>query len=164
MALTHDRRGLGQKGTDSASPAGAGLAVEAIRWFTVLLFAGGGVWHLLVTARRPELYEDFAKLAVVPPYEWLLHDVIRPHATPFTLLLAAFELSVAALVSRRGRAQRLGLAGAIAFELALIPGCGAYGLVNLPLAAAQAAVPRTERARHPRTASPDTAPRGNHPD
>ena len=52
--------------------------------------------------------------------------------------IGTFELAVALLILAKGVAVRLGLMAAMAFQLAVIPGVGAYGLVNLPVVAAQA--------------------------
>jgi hypothetical protein len=83
-------------------------------------------------------YTGMADLAMLRPYKWLLRDVIPPVAMPFTLLLIAFELAVGLLILGTGRAVKLGLLAAIVFQLTIIPGLGAYGLVNLPVAAIQA--------------------------
>jgi hypothetical protein len=87
--------------------------------------------------RHPEQFDGLADLAVLPAIDWLIREVVRPLATPFTLLLIAFELTVALLILGRGTAVRLGLAAAILFQLAVILVVGAYGLVNLPVVAVQ---------------------------
>jgi hypothetical protein len=97
--------------------------------------------------RHPEAYDDMADLAVLAPYEWLLREVIRPHATPFTLMLIAFELAIALLILSKGTAVKIGLIAAILFQLAVIPGVAAYGLVNLPVVAVQALLLRASFER-----------------
>ncbi len=119
-------------------PAQAGRIIVAL-YFMVMALGVNGLYLL----RHPEAYDAIADLAVLAPYQWLLREVIRPLATPFTLLLIAFELAVALLVLSKGVAVRLGLIAGIVFQLAVIPGVAAYGLVNLPVVAAQALLLRT---------------------
>jgi hypothetical protein len=99
--------------------------------------------NALYLLRHPEQYDGIADLALLPPIEWLTRAVVRPLATPFTLLLIAFELTVALLILGKGRAVPLGLAAAIIFQLAVILAVGAYGLVNLPVIAVQALLLRS---------------------
>lgn len=103
--------------------------------------------NALFTLRHPEWYEAIADIAAFPPYAWLFREVIRPLATPLTLLLIAFELTVALLVLGRGKAVKLGLLAAILFQLAVAPAVSVYGLVNLPLAALQALLLRANFER-----------------
>jgi hypothetical protein len=123
-------------GTDVRHP---GIAAESARLVSAVYFVtmalGVNAAYLL---RHPEDYDKLTDVAVLPPYKWLLRDVIRPRASRFTLLLIAFELTVALLLLGKGRAVKLGLVAAIAFQLAVIPGVAAYGLVNLPVVAVQA--------------------------
>lgn len=100
-------------------------------------------YNTFVTLRRPDLYAVIAERAP-PPYAWLLRDVIRLLGMPFTLLLIDFKLGVGLLVLGRGVAVKPGLWAAIGFELALIPGLGMYGPVNLPLATGQALLLRRD--------------------
>jgi hypothetical protein len=118
--------------TPPGALAETGRVVVAL--YFVVMALGVNTLYLL---RHPEAYDGIADLAVLAPYEWLLRAAIRPMATPFTLLLIAFELTVAALMLGRGAAVKLGLAAAILFQLAVIPGVAAYGLVNLPIVAVQ---------------------------
>lgn len=124
--------------TGGAAPRQPGTTAEVLRilsgmYFLVMAF---GV-NARVTLRNPGVYDAMADLAVLPPYRWLLRSVIRPLATPFTLVLIVFEAVTGLLILGRGKAARLGLASAVAFQLAVIPGVALYGLVNLPVAAVQ---------------------------
>jgi hypothetical protein len=122
-----------------ATPARhVGMGTEVFRAVNGLYFLvmALGV-NLFSTLRGSSVYSDMADLAVLRPYEWLLRDVIQPVATPFTLLLIAFEVTVALLMLGKARAVKPGLLAAIVFQLALIPGLGLYGLVNIPVAAGQ---------------------------
>jgi hypothetical protein len=58
-----------------------------------------------------------------------------PAAVPLTVLLIAFEVSVAALVLSKGQRVRLGLLAAVAFQIGLAPLLSWYELANVPLVA-----------------------------
>jgi hypothetical protein len=64
----------------------------------------------------------------------VLH-LVRPAGVPFTVLLIASEVGVAALVLSKGRGARLGLLAALAFLIGLAPFTSRYELANVPLAA-----------------------------
>ena len=118
--------------------AQAGRLLSALYFLAMALGVNG-----LYLLRHPEQYDGIADLALLPPIEWLTREVVQPLATPFTLLLIAFELAVALLLLGKGVAVRLGLAAAILFQLAVILAVGAYGLVNLPVVAVQALLLRS---------------------
>ena len=80
------------------APAQAGRLLSALYFIAMAL----GV-NALYTLRHPEAYDGMADLAVLAPYEWLLREVIRPLATPSTLLLTAFERTVPELLRGRRR-------------------------------------------------------------
>jgi hypothetical protein len=81
-----------------------------------------------------ESYKSFAELSW-PGFDWLVLHVVRPVGVPFTLLLIAFEISVAALVLSKGRRVRLGLLAALGFMIGLATFLCWYELANVPLAA-----------------------------
>lgn len=138
-ALSQPRPAQPHAEPQHGEPRPAGPLAETGRLLVALLFAVSALGiNTFYTLRHPEMFDDLARLAVLPPYRGLLASVIRPLAMPFTLLLIAFELAVTVFVLARGKAVKFGLLAAIIFELALIPGVAVYGLVNLVLAAGQA--------------------------
>jgi hypothetical protein len=80
-------------------------------------------------------YTDFANNLAWPGFDWLLLHLVVPAAVPLTVLLIAFEVSVAMLILSKGRRVRLGLLAAIAFMVGLAPLMSWYELGNVPLVA-----------------------------
>ena len=80
-------------------------------------------------------YTDIANKLAWPGFDWLLRHLVVPAAVPFTVLLIAFEVAVAALVLAKGQRVRLGLLAAIAFMVGLAPLLSWYELGNVPLVA-----------------------------
>lgn len=98
-------------------------------------FLAMATYNATVTLPNTEQsYRDFAELAW-PGFDWLVLHLVRPVGVPFTLLLIAFEVAVAALVLSKGRRVRLGLLAALAFMIGLAPFTSWYELANVPLAA-----------------------------
>ena len=82
-----------------------------------------------------ESYTDFADNLAWPGVDWLLLHLVVPAAVPLTVLLVAFEVSVALLVLSTGRRVRLGLLAVVAFMVGLAPLLSWYELANVPLVA-----------------------------
>jgi hypothetical protein len=80
-------------------------------------------------------YTDFANNLAWPGFDWLLLHLVVPAAVPLTVLLIAFEVSVATLVLSKGQRVRLGLLAAVAFMVGLAPLLSWYELANVPLVA-----------------------------
>jgi hypothetical protein len=80
-------------------------------------------------------YTDIANDLAWPGFDWLLLHLVVPAAVPFTLLLIAFEVGVAAMVLSKGRWVRVGLLAAVAFMIGLAPLMSWYELANVPLVA-----------------------------
>ena len=80
-------------------------------------------------------YTDIANNLAWPGFDWLLLHLVVPAAVPLTVLLIAFEVSVAALVLSKRRRVRLGLLAAVAFMICLAPLLSWYELANVPLVA-----------------------------
>jgi hypothetical protein len=80
-------------------------------------------------------YTDIANNLAWPGFDWLLLHLVVPAAVPLTVLLIAFEVSVAALVLSKRRRVRLGLLAAVAFMIGLAPLLSWYELANVPLVA-----------------------------
>jgi hypothetical protein len=98
-------------------------------------FLAMATYNATVTLPNTEQsYRDFAELAW-PGFDWLVLHLVRPVGVPFTVLLIAFEVGVAALVLSKGRRVRLGLLAAVAFMIGLAPFTSWYELANVPLVA-----------------------------
>jgi len=88
--------------------------------FALLFFAGAGAHIYLVSACR-EVYDSFADLAFLRCYTSMWRTLILPHLTLWVVALIVFELTVAVLLTLRGRAVTIGLVMAGLFVLFLIP-------------------------------------------
>jgi hypothetical protein len=101
----------------------ANTVLRIVRALLGLGYLAGGLFHLgnVVLGDTRATYEAFAEMAWLGWYQTLISEVIVPLATPFTVAVLLFELAVGALILSRDRTARLGHAGAIVFNLALIP-------------------------------------------
>jgi hypothetical protein len=116
-------RPIAGRGRDAARVAFAGF-----------FFAMAAVNATVTLPNTTEFYKGFAELSW-PGFDWLVRDLVQPLGVPFTLLLIAFELTIALLVLSKGRRARLGLLAAVAFMVGLAPFTSWYGLANVPLVA-----------------------------
>ncbi len=88
-----------------------------------LAFGAAAVGNLIgFLPRAAELLPWFAQTAWLPPYEWLLHQLL-PVAPIVVVAGAAVEVTIAALLLTR-RQVSLGLALATGWLLGLIPAVG----------------------------------------
>jgi hypothetical protein len=109
-------------------------------WRNAARLAFGGFFLAMatynVTVTLPNAavaYTDFANNLAWPGFDWLLLHLVVPAAVPLTVLLIAFEVSVATLVLSKGQRVRLGLLAAVAFMVGLAPLLSWYELANVPL-------------------------------
>lgn len=112
------------------------------RWRNAARLAFGGFYLAMatynVTVTLPNAvasYTDIANNLAWPGFDWLLLHLVVPAAVPLTVLLIAFEVSVALLVLSKGQRVRLGLLAAVAFMAGLAPLLSWYELANVPLVA-----------------------------
>lgn len=99
------------------------------------MFLGGGTAHVVLGLVAPEVYENFADMAVIDVVRTAWRDLFVPNATLLALGLGAFEVTVGALILRGGRAGRLGVAAAIAFHVALVAFGWWYLVWSVPMVA-----------------------------
>jgi hypothetical protein len=96
------------------------------RWRNVgrFLFFALFLWAAQVNLRNaiwhPHVYLEYARWAV-QPYRQLILGPLARHIGVFVGAIALGQLAIAILVALRGRAVSLGIAGAIAFLLAIAP-------------------------------------------
>jgi hypothetical protein len=112
------------------------------RWRNAARLAFGGFYLAMATYNAAVIlpnaaasYTDIANNLAWPGFDWLLLHLVVPAAVPFTMLLIAFEVGVAALVLSKGQRVRLGLLAAVAFQIGLAPLMSWYELGNVPLVA-----------------------------
>jgi hypothetical protein len=122
---------------------GGGLSSRPIagKWRNAGRIAFGGFFLAMAayntTVVLPNAAESYRSVAEIswPGFDWLMLHLVVPAAVPLTVLLIAFEVSVAVLVLSKGRWVRVGLLAAVAFMLGLAPLMSWYELANVPLVA-----------------------------
>jgi hypothetical protein len=121
------------------------MVVVSWRWrnigrlLFVLLFLWASQVNLRTAIGNPAVYLDYAPLAYSDIYRDFVLGTFARHITPIVCAIAVGQFAIAALVSLRGRAVQLGLAGAIVFLLAIVPlgiGSGFPATLTMALAAA----------------------------
>jgi len=90
------------------------------RLLIVALFLWAGQLNLRTALSQPQVYLAYAQFAV-EPYRSFIRGFFAGHLTAIVGAIAAGQLLIGLLVARRGRAVRLGLAGAIVFLVAIAP-------------------------------------------
>ena len=97
------------------------LHQEIARLLYVLLFLWAGCWNMYLANAHPEDYLTYAPLAYSAWYRDFILGYFASHVTTIVGAIAIGQLSIAVLVSTRGRAVYVGLTGAIVFLLAIVP-------------------------------------------
>lgn len=95
------------------------MTTRLIRWFFAAVFAVGFVVHLVQGRTNPEGYAVFVETAWAP-LAWLWDAWVMPNIGWLTVLMALYELAIAAGLLRGGRAARLAAAGASVFFVFLL--------------------------------------------
>lgn len=116
----------------------------AARWFLVASYGLGSASHVWFFTQHPELYRSVADQAVIPGYRELWTGLVVPTLAWSPLLVIAFEAAVAVFMARRTTVSVASFAGAV-FQVGLAP-LGAWGVINLGLAALHVFVARAYRA------------------
>jgi hypothetical protein len=93
----------------------------AARWVWVAIFVWAASINTLTAAREPWVYLAYGALTPSPLYRDFIAGWFSTHIQPFVLAIAAGQLTIAILLSRRGDAQWLGILGASLFLLAIAP-------------------------------------------
>ena len=116
------------------------LHQEIGRLLYFLLFVWAGCWNMYLANTHPEEYLSYAPLASSASYRNFILGSFASHVTTIVGAIALGQLSIALLVSGRGRAVQLGLFGAIVFLLAIVPLGVGSGFPATVIMAAGAAV------------------------
>jgi hypothetical protein len=117
--------------------------VTARRWEVLrsglgAIYILGGIAHLVLAVRAPEIYAHFAEQALVGAYTDLWAELVVPNLAVLVPLVGLFELAVGAALLWRARSVRLGHIGGAAFQLGLVLS-GPWGIINAGLALLHAA-------------------------
>jgi hypothetical protein len=110
----------------------------ATRWVAVGLFAWASVINGHTALTRPDVYREYATLALSESYRSFILGWFSDHIRLVVLTIAVGQAGIALLMARRtGLSLRLGAAGAILFLFAIAPlGVGAGFPFSLTFSAA----------------------------
>ena len=116
----------------------AALWPQVSRWVFVVMFAGAGIFNAFVAIRQPSVYvEAYGPLAVLELYRSFIYGLFNRYTTAIVLAIAAGQLLVGVLLTRRGAFFQLGVLGGIVFLVAIAPlGVGSAFPATLIMAAA----------------------------
>ena len=122
----------------------AALWPQVSRWVFVVMFAGAGIFNAFVAIRQPSVYvEAYGPLAVLELYRSFIYGLFNRYTTAILLAIAAGQLLVGVLLTRRGAFFQLGVLGGIVFLAAIAPlGVGSAFPATLIMAAALFVVSR----------------------
>jgi hypothetical protein len=110
-------------------------ARDANRWWARTfggIFLASAVTHLILVTVTPHSYDSFANASWWPFVTHAWHSVLVPNVGYFIPALIAFEAAVGLLILSR-RYRRLGIAGAIGFNAALILFGWGFCIWSLPV-------------------------------
>jgi hypothetical protein len=92
-----------------------------VRWIWVAIFVWAASINTVTAAREPWVYLVYGDLTPSALYRDFIVGWFSEHIQPFVLSIAAGQLMIAILLSRRGDARWLGIVGASLFLLAIAP-------------------------------------------
>jgi hypothetical protein len=91
------------------------------RWAWVGIFVWAATVNTFTAATEPWVYLAYGGLTPSHWYEAFINGWFSVYITEFVMSIAAGQLTIAILLSREGRARRLGVWGATIFLLAIAP-------------------------------------------
>jgi hypothetical protein len=91
------------------------------RWAWVAIFVWAATVNTFTAALEPWVYLAYGGLTPSEWYEGFISGWFSRHIPEFVMAIAAGQLTIAILLSREGRARRLGVWGATIFLLAIAP-------------------------------------------
>jgi hypothetical protein len=94
---------------------------EVTRWACVLIFLAAAVVNSRLAIIRPLDYVDYGVFTPSALYREFIYGWFSRHVRMLVLPIAAGQLAIAALLTRRRPWHRLGTAGAILFLLGIAP-------------------------------------------
>lgn len=129
------------------------MLVVSVRWRRAglatfaMLFAWASVANARTAWTSPMDYLGYASFALLDVYRQFIFGFFAQHLTPIVLAIAACQAFIAVALLRGGRWRQAGLAGAIAFLLAIVPLGVGSGLPATPIMALGAAALWRERRK-----------------
>lgn len=100
-----------------------------------LLFIAASVVNAVISLSHPQIYMTYADVAALPVYVDFINGFFSRHITIFILCIAVVQFLIGGFLIWKGTMEKLALAGAIIFLLAIAPlGAGASFPCTLLLA------------------------------
>lgn len=122
------------------------------RWIIALIFAYASVFNGQLALTRPEEYQGFADLAILPFYREIIEGPFKEHAREFLLMIALGQGITAVSLMIGGKALWIGVAGVCIFLTAIIPlGVGSAFPFSAVVSLAALVVLGSDRASNPRS-------------
>ena len=90
-------------------------------WIFVLIFVTAAISNTMQALREPQVYVDYGQSALSELYRSFIYGFFSQHTQPIVLAIAAGQLIVAILLTRRGWLFGLGVLGGITFLIASAP-------------------------------------------
>ena len=91
------------------------------RVIMALLFLIAAIDNAWLAIHQPSVYSVYERLAALPVYEVLIHQVFLEHITTYMLILMLFQLAISLGLLWRGKWEKIALSAAIIYLLALAP-------------------------------------------
>lgn len=99
----------------------AALWPRISRWIFVVIFLGAAVSNTMQALQEPQVYVDYGQSALPELYRSFIYGFFSQHTQPIVLAIAAGQLLVGVLLTRRGWLFGLGVLGGITFLIAIAP-------------------------------------------
>ncbi len=130
------------------------------RWSFVAIFVWAAFVNGITSLAHPEVYRDYAPLALIAIYREFIRGFFWNHVAWFVFPIAVAQLAIAVLLTRNGIWMRLGTFGMCTFLLAIAPlGVGsAFPFSLIAIAAAVVMMRNIERASRPMIQPVDGSP------
>ena len=109
------------------------------RVLLVMLFAWASVANIEAVLQQPLSYLDYAPMAISDVYRQFILGLFALHVTGIVMTIAVGQALIAVLLLAGGRAERIGLIGAVVFLAAITP-LGVYAGFPATLILAMAAL------------------------
>lgn len=94
---------------------------QVARWSVAAMFAYAALYNAWLAFDRPEEYQGFASLAIIPWYSEFIAGPFKSIAMPLILAIAAGQALCAILLALGGRLTAFGAIGVTLFLMAIAP-------------------------------------------
>lgn len=92
------------------------------------IYITGGIANLIVSFINVEIYRSWKDSALITPYKWFMTNIPTTLLAVVIICVAISQITIGLLILYKDVFVKLGLIGAMAFHIVIIP----WGLWNLP--------------------------------